>query len=122
MITLSRTISVPPWTMARHDAVAIEAVRGEMPIVTVVFSLCTAKWRWLPAALRIAAAFALIHLSSVTRVGAQSTNASLTGRITDSSKAVVTDAKVIVINTGTTSRTCPLELIASRLKSWDSRS
>jgi hypothetical protein len=32
---------------------------------------------------------------------AQSTNASLTGRITDSSKAVVPNAKVITINTGT---------------------
>src|SRR6202166_3091894 len=32
---------------------------------------------------------------------AQSTNASLTGRITDSSKAVAPDAKVIAINTGT---------------------
>jgi hypothetical protein len=32
---------------------------------------------------------------------AQSTNASLTGRITDSSKGVVPDTKVIVINTGT---------------------
>src|SRR5260370_28935517 len=72
-----------------------------MPIVAVVFSLFTANWRWLPVAFRIATAFALILLSSVARVDAQSTNASLTGRITDSSKAVVPDAKVIVINTGT---------------------
>jgi hypothetical protein len=36
-----------------------------------------------------------------TNVLAQSTNASLTGRITDASKAVVPNAKVIVINTGT---------------------
>jgi hypothetical protein len=35
------------------------------------------------------------------RLDAQSTNASLTGRITDASKAVVPNAKVLAINTGT---------------------
>src|SRR6201984_3822398 len=72
-----------------------------MPIVAVVFSRFTANWRWLPVAFRIATAFVFMLLSSVARVDAQSTNASLTGRITDSSKAGVADAKVIVINTGT---------------------
>src|ERR1700688_3074462 len=38
---------------------------------------------------------------SAHAVMAQSSNASLTGRITDSSKAVTPDAKVIAINTGT---------------------
>jgi len=43
----------------------------------------------------------LFGLWSEIYVHAQSTNASLTGRITDSSKAVVADAKIIVINTST---------------------
>ena len=43
----------------------------------------------------------LFGLWSEIHVHAQSTNASLTGRITDSSKAVVADAKIIVINTST---------------------
>jgi hypothetical protein len=34
-------------------------------------------------------------------LSAQSTNASLTGRVTDSSKGIVPETKVIVINTGT---------------------
>src|ERR1700731_3553314 len=38
---------------------------------------------------------------SAHAIMAQSSNASLTGRITDSSKAVTPDAKVIAINTGT---------------------
>jgi Carboxypeptidase regulatory-like domain/TonB dependent receptor len=46
-------------------------------------------------------AFAAVFLLSTGPLNAQSTNASLTGRITDSSKAVVPDAKVIAINTGT---------------------
>ncbi len=37
----------------------------------------------------------------VSPLRAQSTNASLTGRITDATKAVVPNVKVIVINTGT---------------------
>jgi protocatechuate 3,4-dioxygenase beta subunit len=52
-------------------------------------------------ALRAILVLAGILLSCVTPLCPQSTNASLTGRITDSSKAVVPDAKVIVINTGT---------------------
>jgi Carboxypeptidase regulatory-like domain/TonB dependent receptor len=52
------------------------------------------------AFLRIIASAALSFFSFVP-LHAQSTNASLTGRITDSSKAVVSDAKVITINTGT---------------------
>src|SRR5208283_3330373 len=45
--------------------------------------------------------FTVILLSSSAQVEAQSTNASLTGRVTDSSKAVIPAAKVIVINSGT---------------------
>src|SRR3989442_4907103 len=59
-----------------------------------------ARSSW-PVALRIILVLAGILLSCVTPLCPQSTNASLTGRITDSSKAVVADAKVIVINTGT---------------------
>lgn len=44
---------------------------------------------------------AMIGACIAAPVDAQSTNASLTGRITDSSKAVVANAKVVVINTGT---------------------
>jgi len=43
----------------------------------------------------------LLGLCSALQVHAQSANASLTGRITDASKAVVAGAKVIVINTST---------------------
>jgi len=50
---------------------------------------------------RVALLAVLFGLCSEIHVHAQSTNASLTGRITDSSKAVVADAKVIVINTST---------------------
>ena len=45
--------------------------------------------------------FAELMMFSANAVMAQSSNASLTGRITDSSKAVTPDAKVIAINTGT---------------------
>jgi hypothetical protein len=45
--------------------------------------------------------FAALPLLLASLLHAQSTNASLTGRITDSSKAVVPNAKVITINTGT---------------------
>src|ERR1700676_851136 len=45
--------------------------------------------------------FAALIVFPAHPVIAQSTNASLTGRITDSSKAVAPDAKVIAINTGT---------------------
>jgi Carboxypeptidase regulatory-like domain len=50
---------------------------------------------------RLALLAVLFGLWSETHANAQSTNASLTGRITDSSKAVVADAKIIVINTST---------------------
>ncbi len=50
---------------------------------------------------RVALLAVLFGLWSEIYVHAQSTNASLTGRITDSSKAVVADAKIIVINTST---------------------
>src|ERR1700739_3070091 len=44
---------------------------------------------------------ALFGLTSAISLHAQSTNASLTGRVTDPTRAVIADAKVIVINTGT---------------------
>jgi len=44
---------------------------------------------------------AIIAFSSVVSLHAQSTNASLTGRVTDPSKAVIVDARVTVINTST---------------------
>jgi len=50
---------------------------------------------------RIAFLVILVGLCSEFDIHAQSANASLTGRITDTSKAVVADAKVIVINTST---------------------
>src|SRR6201988_1055775 len=43
----------------------------------------------------------LIGLTSAISLHAQSTNASLTGRVTDPTRAVIVEAKVIVINTGT---------------------
>src|ERR1700730_6143404 len=46
-------------------------------------------------------ALAALMIFPVRSVIAQSSNASLTGRITDSSKAATPDAKVIAINTGT---------------------
>jgi hypothetical protein len=51
------------------------------------------------------AAFALLLFASVTPVlHAQSTSASLTGRISDPSKAVIADAKIAAINGGTNVR------------------
>src|SRR6266481_15600 len=44
---------------------------------------------------------AIVVLSAVIPLCGQSTNASLTGRITDPSKAVIADARVTVINTST---------------------
>jgi len=44
---------------------------------------------------------AIIVCLAVVGLRAQSTNASLTGRVTDSSKAVIADARVTVINTST---------------------
>jgi Carboxypeptidase regulatory-like domain/TonB dependent receptor-like, beta-barrel len=51
--------------------------------------------------LRIAVTLAVLMSLLSAFANAQSTNASLTGRVVDSSKAVVPNAKVIVINTGT---------------------
>jgi len=53
------------------------------------------------AVLRALVIFTVILLSGSARVEAQSTSASLTGRVTDSSKAVIPAAKVTVINSGT---------------------
>lgn len=53
---------------------------------------------------RLAALAVLLLVSCTGYLRAQSTNASLTGCITDSSKAVIADAKVIVINVGTNTR------------------
>ena len=50
---------------------------------------------------RVIGLAAMFSLSCALWLHAQSTNASLTGRITDPGKAVIADAKVIVINTGT---------------------
>src|SRR5262244_246977 len=50
-------------------------------------------------------AFALLVVASFTSViYAQSTNASLSGRITDPSKALIADAQVTAITTGTNLR------------------
>jgi hypothetical protein len=70
-------------------------------ICTFIFSLNLKRSQWQTIALRTIVLVAAIFLTPYTNVFAQSTNASLTGRITDSSKSVVPDAKVIVINTGT---------------------
>ena len=67
---------------------------------------------------------------------AQTTNASITGRVTDPSKAVIEEAKVAAVNTGTNFRhesttntageytlaNLPRERTASKWKSPDSRS
>jgi Carboxypeptidase regulatory-like domain len=60
---------------------------------------CAALWATLLRGIAFLAV--LLGLCSEIHVLAQSANASLTGRITDASKAVVADAKVIVINTST---------------------
>jgi len=57
--------------------------------------------RLLPLALVLATALGGLLLCSAPPLNAQSTNASLTGRITDSSKGVVPNALVAAINTGT---------------------
>src|SRR5215469_10976099 len=44
---------------------------------------------------------AFFGLAWTISLHAQSSNASLTGRVTDSTRAVIAEAKVIVINTGT---------------------
>jgi Carboxypeptidase regulatory-like domain len=56
----------------------------------------------VPVFLRIVSILSIaVGLFSACNLHGQSSNASLTGRITDSSKAVVPNTKVIVINTGT---------------------
>jgi len=51
------------------------------------------------------ATLALLLIASFgSALHAQSTNASITGRVTDPSKAVIVDAKVAGINTGTNAR------------------
>jgi len=52
-------------------------------------------------ALRALVVIIVILLSGFARAAAQSTSASLTGRVTDATKAVIPAAKVIVINSGT---------------------
>jgi len=57
---------------------------------------------YLPHAYKRAAVFAILFLASWAGVlRAQSTNASITGRVTDPSKAVIVGAKVAAINAGT---------------------
>src|SRR5215813_2089747 len=51
--------------------------------------------------MRCGSAFVLLLLASVTCIRAQSTNASLTGGVTDSAKALIVEAKVTAIITGT---------------------
>ena len=51
--------------------------------------------------MRLVSPFVFLLLASVTCVRAQSTNASLTGRVTDPAKALIVDAKVIVVSAGT---------------------
>ena len=53
---------------------------------------------------RLIFAFALFLVSFTALLRAQSTNASLTGRVTDPSKGVVADAKVAVVSAGTNIR------------------
>jgi hypothetical protein len=48
--------------------------------------------------------FAFLLLASLTCVRAQSTNASLTGRVTDPAKALIVDAKVSAVSAGTNAR------------------
>ena len=54
--------------------------------------------------MRPASAFAFLLLAALTSVHAQSTNASLAGRVTDPAKALIVDAKVAAINAGTNVR------------------
>jgi hypothetical protein len=53
---------------------------------------------------RVPVLFVLLLISSTPVVRAQSTNASLEGRVTDHSKALIADAKVTVVNAGTNFR------------------
>lgn len=54
--------------------------------------------------MRLVSPFVLLLLASVTCVCAQSTNASLTGRVTDPAKALIVDAKVSAVSAGTNVR------------------
>src|ERR1700675_4962209 len=58
-------------------------------------------YRLVSLAILLTTALGGIPLFFACRLNAQSTNASLTGRITDSSKGVVPNAKIVAINTGT---------------------
>jgi len=99
---------------------AREAIRGTLPqldgqagccveISLVIMKFCeTATAGFVRfrtprrlAVLQALVIFSVILLSGFARVEAQSTSASLTGRVTDSSKAVIPATKVTVINSGT---------------------
>ncbi|MBV8860193.1 MAG: TonB-dependent receptor [Acidobacteria bacterium] len=54
--------------------------------------------------MRLVSAFVFILLASVTCVRAQSTNASLTGSVTDPAKALIVNAKVSAVSAGTNAR------------------
>jgi Carboxypeptidase regulatory-like domain/TonB dependent receptor len=54
--------------------------------------------------MRPASAFAFFLLAALTSVHAQSTNASLAGRVTDPAKALIVDARVAAISSGTNAR------------------
>src|SRR5262245_33637205 len=65
----------------------------------------TSSMRFMRGQLMHRVAFALfLAVSFISVIHAQSTNASLTGRITDPSKALIVDAKVAAISTGTSVR------------------
>src|SRR5215813_1570444 len=51
--------------------------------------------------MRRGSAFVFLLLTSVTYLRAQSTNASLTGQITDQARALIVDAKISAISAGT---------------------
>jgi hypothetical protein len=59
------------------------------------------NWVYILRLLRALTILALLTVVVLPRNYGQSTNASLTGRITDASKAVVPNARVVAINTGT---------------------
>jgi hypothetical protein len=54
--------------------------------------------------MRLVSVFFFLLLASVTCARAQSTNASLTGRVTDPAKALIVDAKVSAVSAGTNAR------------------
>jgi hypothetical protein len=79
---------------------SIEVGPGKLRRIFIVNSLSIGKFFSHRSMSEVVLAV-LILLSCGVHLEAQSTNASLTGRITDASKAVVANARVIVINTGT---------------------